>query len=86
MCGTCFPKAACRQNSGGIIRRCFLFSYRKLRFHTIKMLAERAFYCLIKCKTHYIMALTLSRLPFQNFLLKSELHTPGHIESVSSFV
>ena len=40
-----FPKAACRQNSGGIIRRCFLFSYRKLRFHTIKMLAERAFYC-----------------------------------------
>ena len=25
------------------------------------------------------MALTLSHLPFQNFLLKSELHKPGHI-------
>lgn len=32
-----------------------------------------------KYKTRYIMALTLSHLPFQNFLPKSELHKPGHI-------
>ena len=32
-----------------------------------------------KCKTHYIMALTLSHLPVQNFLLKSELHKPEYI-------
>ena len=32
-----------------------------------------------KRKTHYTMALTLSHLSFQNFLLKSELHRQGHI-------
>ena len=32
-----------------------------------------------KCKTHYIMALTLFHLPFQNFLLKYGLHKPDHI-------